>query len=345
VEYRVIRLERQDGIALTIADRGATWLSCEVPLPDGTRRETILRRSAIDDASADRSYLGATVGRYANRIAQGRLQLEGHAWQLETNPASPHQLHGGPQGFHSRVWTVHQVSGTEARFSLHSPEGDQGYPGDLQLDVTYRLAEPLAIEMEMRATASAPTPLAVTNHAYFNLDGSIGDVRAHSLQVQAARYMPVDGELIPVGPPAGVEHTTFDFRQPKTISRDWLADAQQRLAGGYDHAFLLDEPCAGARAPAVQLLSSRGDLGLAISTTLPALQVYAGQYLGGTAAPGSAAYPLCAGVALEPGFLPDSPNHPEWPQPTCWLRPGEVFLHTIRYAFRAALNPPARPSA
>jgi aldose 1-epimerase len=142
-----------------------------------------------------------------------------------------------------------------------------------------------------------------------------------------------------------VEGTTFDFRRPKPISRDWLGDEQQALAGGYDHAFLLDGACAGARAPAAQLLSSQGDLGLAIATTLPALQVYAGQYLGGTAAPGGTVYPPCAGVALEPGFLPDSPNHPEWPQPTCWLRPGEAFLHTIRYAFQAGVNPPAPPNA
>jgi aldose 1-epimerase len=322
----MITLRVEDGIALTISERGATWMTCDLPAAGG-RRDVILRRAPSDD----KSFLGSTIGRYANRIAHGRIRHGGREWQLALRPGSPHHLHGGPDGFHARVWDVEQRGDTEARFTLLSPEGEQGYPGEVQAQVTYRLLDAMTIEMEMRATTTAPTPIALTNHAYFNLDGDAGDpgdVRQHALRIHASRYLPVDRELIPFGPPAAVEGTDFDFRDSKAIARDWLASDQQRQAGGYDHAFLLD----GGGA-ACELTSSRGDLRLAISTTMPALQFYSGQYLAGTPAPGEGVYAACAAVALEPGFLPDSPNHPEWPQPSCWLAPGETFAHTIRYSF------------
>jgi aldose 1-epimerase len=328
----MIRLEAPGGISLTISERGATWMSCEVPVAPARRRDVILRRAASDEAS----FLGSTIGRYANRIARGRIRRDGREWQLALRPGSPHHLHGGPDGFHARVWQVQQSIATEARFTLRSPDGDQGYPGELAAEVVYRIADAMTIEMQMRATTTAATPVALTNHAYFNLDGLAGDVRRHQLHVNASRYMPVDRELIPLGPPSPVDGTSFDFRKAKVIERDWLGDDQQQQAGGYDHAFLLDAACAHMRQHAVELASSRGDLTLAIATTLPALQVYSGQYLAGTPAPGDSTYAACAAVALEPGFLPDSPNHPEWPQPSCWLAPGEEFAHTIRYSFRVA---------
>jgi aldose 1-epimerase len=321
----VIELHIEGGIALAISERGATWMSCEVPVARGERRDAILRRAENEH----KSFLGSTIGRYANRIAHGRIRRGGREWQLALRPGSPHHLHGGPGGFHARVWDVQQAGETEARFTLHSPDGEQGYPGDVEAQVAYRLLDAMTIEMEMRATTTAPTPLALTNHAYFNLDGDAGDVRQHALRVDASRYMPVDRELIPFGPPAAVDRTSFDFREAKPIVRDWLQDDQQRQAGGYDHAFLLD----AADPAACELTSSRGDLRLAISTTMPALQFYSGQYLAGTPAPGGGTYAACAAIALEPGFLPDSPNHPEWPQPSCWLLPGETFTHTIRYSF------------
>jgi aldose 1-epimerase len=327
----MIRLEAFSGISLTLSERGATWMACEVPLSRSQRRPVILQRAATDE----KSFLGSTIGRYANRIAHGRIRWEGREWQLALRPGSPHHLHGGPAGFHSRMWHVEQPSATEARFRLHSPDGDEGYPGNLQAHVTYRLVDAMTIEMHARAASTQPTPLALTNHAYFNLDGTAGDVRRHALQVQASRYTPVDHELIPLGSLAQVEGTGFDFRRAKAIERDWLKDAQQMQAGGYDHAFLLDASCAQMRQPAAHLVASDERLRLKIATTLPALQFYSGQYLAGTEAPRGATYPACAAVALEPGFLPDSPNRPEWPQPTCWLLPGETYEHIIRYSFEA----------
>lgn len=318
----MVGLETTGGVALTLSERDATWVSCEVPMALSARRDVILRRAQTDE----KSFLGSTIGRYANRIVPGRIWRGGREWQPALRPGTPHHLHGGPEGFHARVWEVQQRSTEEARFFLHSPEGDQGYPGVVDAYVTYRLVDAMIIEVEMRAT-TAPTPLALTNHAYFNLDGDAGDVRQHALWVNASRHLPIDPELIPFGPPAGVEGTSFDFRKAKPIARNWLGDEQQRQAGGYDHAFLLDGP-----GLACELTSGRGDLRLLIFTTMPALQFYSGRHLAGTPTPDGGSYPACAALALEPGFLPDSPNRPEWPQPCCWLLPGETFVHTIRYS-------------
>lgn len=332
---RSFRLQRDGGIALTVSERGATWLDCEVPLADGRRRCVILRRAGVDDASADRFYLGATVGRYANRIADARIRRGDQAWQLTPGPGSRHQLHGGPGGFHARTWDVRQHDATQVCFALHSPAGDQGYPGDVHVEVTYTLADAMTVEMRLDATSTAPTPLALTNHAYFNLDGDAGDIREHRLRVNAPQYMPVDDELIPFGAPQPVRGTSFDFNEAAPVGARWLADEQQARAGGYDHAFLLDRRCAAMNAPAAELRSRSGDVRMTITTTLPALQLYAGQHLPQVTSPAGTPYARCAGLALEPGYLPDSPNHPEWPQPSCWLLPGQAARHVIRWRFAA----------
>lgn len=335
---QTFRLHRSGGIALTLSDRGATWLACEVPV-GAQRRGVVLQRAGIEDASADKAYLGATVGRYANRIGHARIRLGMREWLLMPSPRSRHQLHGGPGGFHACTWAVDQVDDFAICFSLHSPDGDQGFPGEMHAQVVYRLADAMTIEMETTATVTAPSPVAITNHAYFNLDGvspHARDVRDHRLRIAARHYTQVDSDLIPIGRPGCVQGTSFDFRRAKRIGQDWLADGQQAAGGGYDHAFLLDGQCAGLQQPAVELTSASGDLQLAISTTLPAMQFYAGQSLDSVASPAGQPYPACAGLALEPGYLPDSPNHPEWPQPSCWVMPGETWRHITRYQFRAA---------
>ena len=329
---RTLHLRHPSGLALSLSTFGAAWLSCEVPMADGSRRSVILQRAAVPDAAARAAFVGATIGRYANRIGGARITRGDRSWALHPNPGSKHQLHGGPQGFDQREWTVVHADDTSARLALVSPDGDQGYPGELRAEVSYRLMD-AAIEMEATATTTAECPVCLTNHAYFNLDGRTGDVRQHRLRIAADRFLPVDDELIPIGPLAPVEGTGFDFRAPEPVQAHWLQDEQQRQAGGYDHAYLLDTACAGMAQPAAELVSADGALRMTISTTLPALQFYAGQYLEGVSSPSGDPYPRCAAVALEPQFLPDSPNHPEWPQPSCWLSPGEVYRHRIRYAF------------
>ncbi|HUG26343.1 galactose-1-epimerase [Piscinibacter sp.] len=329
----ILRLQADGGTALSLSTLGAAWLSCEVPMPDGTRRSVVLQRDDPPGEAARKAFLGATIGRYANRIGHARIADGPHVIALQPDPGSRHQLHGGPQGFHSRHWTVAHVDDRSIRFSIVSEDGDQGYPGELRAQVTYRLADAMTVEIEATATTTARSPVCLTNHAYFNLDGIASDVRTHPLRIAANRYLPVDADLIPLGRLADVQGTGFDFRSPKALMTHWMRDEQQRIAGGYDHAYLLDPACAAMASPAAVLTSTDGRLRLAMSTTLPALQLYGGQFLEGIPSPDGRPHAACAGIALEPEFLPDSPNHPEWPQPSCWLNPGEVYRHVFRYEF------------
>jgi len=331
-----VRLRHPQGLSLDLSTRGATWLSCTMPMPDGSRRSLILDRPTSPDEEADRAFFGATIGRYANRIGGARIRRGDHDVALTPNPGSRHQLHGGPGGFHTREWSVATVDDTSVRFTLVSRDGDQGYPGELAVSVTYCLSDATTIEMQTEARSTAPCPVCITNHAYFQLDAGPGDARANRLAIAAQHYLPVDAELIPLGPLADVQGTGFDFREAKTLHQDWLRDEQQAHGNGYDHAFLLDAACAGMGAPAAVLSASDGSLRMEIRTTLPAIQLYGGQFLHSSPGGPVSDYASHAGVALEPQYLPDSPNHPEWPQPSCWLNPGEVSRHTIRYRFSTA---------
>ncbi len=331
-----IELRGRDGLRLSLSPFGASWTSCRVPLGDGSLREVLLGADDLHDPRVRQAYLGATVGRYANRIGHGRLVRDGRAWALRCQSGSAHQLHGGPDGFDRRTWAVEACSDEAVNFALESPDGDQGFPGRLRVRVSYRLSAPGTIEMDAEAETDAATPVCLTQHAYFNLDAEHVDVRGHTLALDAAQWLPVDADLIPLGPLADVAGTGFDFRAPTRIAQAWLRDAAQQRAGGFDHAWLLDPACAGLDRPALRLVSSDGRLAMSLATTLPALQFYGGQMLAGTPRRGGGTYGACAGLALEPQFLPDSPNHPEWPQPDCWLQPGQVYRHRIRWHFDAS---------
>jgi aldose 1-epimerase len=328
----VVTLRKDGGIALDVMSLGATWLGCTVPV-GGVQRQVLLGRQSAREPLAQAAYLGATIGRYANRISEASLRGDGGGLRLVPNPGSRHQLHGGPEGFDKRIWKVESRSDHEASFTLTSPDGDQGFQGELDVRVTYRLLDALTIEMVGEARTTRPTPVCLTNHAYFNLEATHRDVREHVLRIAADRYLPVDRDLIPIGHLDPVTGTNFDFREGKTLARDWLRDEQQQAGAGYDHAFLLDSECAAMQRPACVLSARDGSLAMEMSTTLPSLQVYGGQYLGGLPSRDGTPYAACAGIALEPQFLPDSPNHPEWPQPSCWLEPGQVYRQVIRWRF------------
>jgi aldose 1-epimerase len=327
-EPRLIRLENRNGMQITLMDWGATWLSCQVPLATDGKREVLLGCASAEQYGQQQVYLGAMVGRYANRIAAGHLPHPEGDRQLLTNQAG-NLLHGGPNGFDKRRWQVLEQSPQRVRFGLHSADGDQGFPGNLDVEVTYQLEENNSVTLEMTARTDALTPVNLTNHAYFNLDGQCSDVRQHSLRLNADFMIPTDGSGIPLGTLALVNNTSFDFNQTKTLMADILSDEQQQLAKGYDHSYLL-----GADNPvAAELTSADGKLQLRLSTSLPGLQLYTGNYLAGAPSRDGGEYADYAGVALEPQFLPDSPHHPEWPQPSCWLEPGKLFRHHIRYQF------------
>lgn len=329
--WRITTLRNRNGMVATFMDWGATWLSARVPMQDGSVREALLGCATPSDYLHQTAYLGATVGRYANRIARAKIERDGRAFQLSANQGE-HQLHGGPQGFNSRRWQIVRQSETEVEYRLSSPDGDQGFPGTLQVVLLYRLDESNTVTLNYRAEVDQPCPVSLTNHAYFNLDANHGDARQHRLQLNADRYLPVDSDGIPCAPLAAVEGTGFDFRSGKTVIQDFLQDEDQQRVKGYDHAFLLNN---APDKPAATLWSADGLLALKVFTSAPALQFYSGNYLQGTPAREQDVYTAYQGIALESEFLPDSPNHPEWPQPDCWLRPGESYQLTTRYQLTA----------
>ncbi len=332
-----IELRSPEGFALQIMDWGATWLSCRVPMDTISAREVLLGCGKLEDYFVQMAYLGATVGRYANRIDCARFTHDGREYRLDANQSGRHMLHGGAGGFSQRRWRIAERGPMHVGFEIESPGGDQGFPGNLKAQVTYRLEAGLQIVTDYEVITDAATPVCLTNHAYFNLDGQHGDVRRHRLQIAASHYLPIDPEAIPLGHLDRVEGTSFDFRQEKIVVREFMGDEQQRQVGGYDHAFLLDDACFDSNHPAAHLTASDGHLSMLLYTTMPALQFYTGQKLPGTPSRGVRPYGAYAGLALETQYLPDSPNHPEYPQPSCWLEPGQVWRHRTRLAFvRAA---------
>lgn len=328
--WRITTLRNAGGMVATFMDWGATWLSARVPMNDGSVREALLGCATPSDYLSQTAYLGATVGRYANRIAGSTISRDGKSFPLTANQGA-HQLHGGPEGFDRRRWQIVRQSTQEVEYRLDSPAGDQGYPGTLLVSLTYRLEDDNTLSIAYQATVDEACPVNLTNHAYFNLDAVHGDARQHSLQLNADRYLPVDNEGIPNADLKAVAGTSFDFRQAKTVAQDFLSDDDQRAVKGYDHAFLLND----GEQPAAELWSADGKLKLTVFTTAPALQFYSGNYLDGTPAREQGVYTAFQGIALESEFLPDSPNHPEWPQPDCWLAPGESFQCVTRYRLTA----------
>ncbi|CNL03438.1 aldose 1-epimerase [Yersinia mollaretii] len=332
--FELTELHNKSGMSVTLMDWGATWLSAILPLQGGEKRELLLGCQTPADYLHQGAYLGATVGRYANRIANAQIKVEGETIQLIPNQG-PHQLHGGPDGFHARRWQKVNQDAKQVTYQLHSPEGDQGFPGNLTAEVRYLLTEDNRLEIHYQAQVDKTCPVNLTNHAYFNLDGEGRDVRAHRLQLFADRYLPVDSDGIPTSGLANVEKTGMDFRQPKTLARDFLQDRCQQRVKGYDHAYLLHRTCGATESPAAHLWSSDNRVQMSVYTTAPALQLYSGNFLGGTPSRNGGTYASYTGVALESEFLPDSPNHPEWPQPDCWLKPGKTYRATTVYHFIA----------
>lgn len=329
--WRITTLRNRNGMVATFMDWGATWLSARVPMGDGHVREALLGCATPSDYLQQSAYLGATVGRYANRIAQAQLQHDGQRIALTANQGA-HQLHGGPEGFHNRRWQIVCQSDSEVEYRLDSPDGDQGFPGTLLVSLRYHLDDDNTLSIHYDASVDKACPVNLTNHAYFNLDAEHGDARQHRLQLNADHYLPVDSEGIPNAALKAVAGTSFDFRQAKSIDQDFLSDADQQAVKGYDHAYLLN---ASATQLAATLWSADGKLQLNVFTSAPALQLYSGNYLEGTPAREQGVYTAFQGIALESEFLPDSPNHPEWPQPDCWLQPGESYQSITRYQLTA----------
>jgi aldose 1-epimerase len=321
---QVFELDDGAGLRVALMDVGATWLSCRLRLPDGAEREVLLGHARPQDHLQEGGYLGALIGRYANRIAGARYRLDGIEQRLAANEGR-HQLHGGPHGFHRRRWQVLDTTARELRLKLVSPEGDQGFPGVLTVEATYAITAPGELSLTWDAHCTAACPVNLTSHAYFNLDGDARGIVSHRLQIMADEVLPVDTEQIPTGQVLPVSGTAFDFRQ----ARSALGDDGR----AYDHCWRLGARCAGARHAAATLTSADSRVTMEIFTTLPGIQHYSGQHLAEAHGRDGKPFAPGAGIALEPQFFPDSPNRPEWPQPSCVLRPGATMSQLIRWRF------------
>src|SRR5690606_27201906 len=256
------------------------------PDRDGRLVNVALGFSNIDDYVNLSPYFGCITGRYANRIANGQFTLEGETYQLAIND-EPNTLHGGERGFDKRIWTPSNVTDTSISLSYTSPDGEEGYPGTLDVTVTYTLTDDNAIQIDYEATTDATTVVNLTNHTYFNLNGDgVGSILDHELQLNASNYTPVDDTLIPTGEIASVEGTPFDFREPKPIGQDIRNYAYEQLAlgRGYDHNFVIDRssPDDHELIPIGRAKSPNTGIVLEVETTEPGVQLYTGNFLDGT---------------------------------------------------------------
>jgi aldose 1-epimerase len=329
-------LASKSGVTATVLSYGGVIQSVFAPDRSGVLADVTLGYDSLDGYLRDKSYLGALVGRYANRIRAGRFSLDGRDYTLATNAGGNH-LHGGNRGFNKAVWTTEPFADGEnigLRLGHVSPDGDEGYPGTVSAQVTYALTPAGALLIDFFATADTPTPVNLTQHTYFNLAGTgVGDILDHTLEIAASRFTPVDSQLIPTGELRPVQGTPFDFTTPETIgARIGDNDEQLRIAGGYDHNFVIDHDARSELVLAARLTDPLSGRGLDIHTTEPGMQCYSGNFLDGTVA-GKGGVPLeyRSGLALETQHFPNSPNEPTFP--TTILRPGAEHRSRTVYHF------------
>lgn len=322
-------LDNGCGLTVCISDFGGIVTAIHAPDRDGVRANVTLGHATLAPYLDDRAYLGALIGRHANRIAHGRYCYDDHAVQLDVNDGANH-LHGGRAGLHTALWQAAPSAKTSAaRLSLThvSPHGDQGYPGDLALTVLYELNRANELLIHFRAESDRATPVSLTSHAYFNLAGQ-GAILDHRLTIAADHYTPVDATLIPTGAIDRVEHTPFDFRAPRTVGQEIAAvHPQLALGGGYDHNFVLRPRPHASATLAARLHDPGSGRALDLSCTAPGLQFYSGNFL----TDGAGQHGYRSGLCLEPQQFPDNPNQPAFP--SAMLRPGQVHRSTIAYRF------------
>ncbi len=322
-------LTNSRGLKASLMTYGAILVSLEVPDRDGKPGDIVLGYDSLDGYVKNNPYFGSVVGRYGNRIAKGRFTLDGVTYELATNNGENH-LHGGIKGYDKIVWEAEPVEGGEevgVEFRHLSPDGEEGYPGNLNIAVTYLLTNRDELKIAYEATTDKPTPVNLTHHSYFNLAGE-GDILGHELMIQADGYTPVDAGLIPTGEIRPVTDTPFDFTTPHTIG-----ERIAQVEGGYDHNFVLRSG-GGYLDLAVRVFEPGSGRIMEISTTEPGLQFYSGNFLDGTIiGKGGRRYEKHAGFCLETQHFPDSPNKPQFPSTI--LRPGEGYKSLTIHKFSA----------
>jgi aldose 1-epimerase len=345
---KIHTLTNVHGIEARIMTYGAAIVSLRTPDRTGKFANIVLGSDTLAPCLAGVSYFfGATVGRFANRIANGRFTLDARTYQLAQNDGA-NSLHGGPQGFHQCVWSANAsetLDGPALRLTYVSVAGEEGYPGELTAHVTYRLGDDDTLAIDYEATTTAATPVNLANHAYFNLTGDPSrTVLAHRLTINADRYTPVDATQIPTGELRAVAGTAFDFRTPQAIgSRINDSDEQLQRGHGYDHNWVLNSSQPGAMTLAAVLSDPGSGRSLEIRTTQPGLQFYSGNFLNGKPAEsGGSGFAYRTGLCLETQHFPDSPNQAAFPPAI--LRPGQLYAEKTVLSFRTFPDGRAAPS-
>lgn len=321
------------GARVRLIDFGATIVSIEVPDGRGGLVDVALGFDSLEGYVSHRGCLGAVVGRFANRIANARFTLDGHDYRLRPR-GGVHHLHGGPEGFDRVAWHGEWLEpGRSVRFSRRSPDGEEGYPGACDIRVTYTFDDETRLTVAYEATSDAPTPVNLSQHTYFNLAGhTAGGILDHELTLGASHFTPVDDTLIPTGEIRSVDGTSLDFRRPVRVgARIDSGESQLRIAGGYDHNFVLDRTGAEP-AFAARVRDPESGRTLEVSTTEPGIQFYTGNFLDGSqVGKGGFAYQRRYGLCLETQHFPDSPNQPSFPDTI--LRPGQTFRSRTEFRF------------
>jgi len=323
-------LTNANGLRVKVMTYGATVTSVEVPDRNGKMANVTLNLETFEQYLAGHPCFGTVCGRYANRIAKGKFTLDGTEYTLAINNG-PNHLHGGRKGFDKRVWRAEPVESEDSvgvALSYNSRDGEEGYPGNLSVKVTYTLTNDDELKMEYIARTDKATPVNLTNHAYWNLAGAgSGDVLEHQLMINADRYLPVDKTLIPLGKPAGVKDSPMDFTVPKTIGSR-IAEVE----GGYDHCYVLNKKEGETLSLAARVVEPTSGRVMEIYTTQPGIQLYTANGLDGRLS-GAAGKPYGKHHAfcLETEHFPDSPNQPDYPSTV--LQPGQTFRELTVHKF------------
>lgn len=333
-QIALVAMTNRRGSSVILSNLGAGIVSVVVPDREGNMADVVLGYENVLDYMADGPCAGKVPGRYANRIARGQFSLDGVSYKLAVNNG-PNALHGGPTGFQNRLWDVALVGDDAVRFTRQSPDGEEGYPGDLTVAAMYRWTDENVLELTFDAQTDRPTIINLTNHAYFNLAGhDSGSVLEHELKLSASHYLPTDETLIPTGELAPVADTPMDFMRSHAIGRDIQSDFPALKYGkGYDNCWAIDSYTPGEMRVAAMLFEPKSGRTLEVSTDQPGVQIYTGNWLAGSPkGKGGYCYSDYDAVAIECQDFPDAPNHAEFPSTR--LSPADIYRRRINFSFK-----------
>lgn len=323
--------ENKNGMVMEVTDFGATLYSLIVPDRDGNLVDVVLGYDSTEEyMGPSGTGFGATIGRNGNRIGKAEFTLNGKTYQLDKNN-NGNNLHSGLDYYHYRMWTEKEITENSITFSLHSPDGDQGFPGNFDVDVTYTLTDDNELKIDYNGVTDADTVINMTNHSYFNLNGhASGNILEHELWVDADAFTATDDKLIPTGEIRSVEGSPMDFRVKKLVGRDIDEDYDAlNYAAGYDHNWCLNNN--GEFKKVIEISSDLSGITMEVCTDLPGVQIYAGNFLVSEPGKLGATYKKRQGICFETQHYPDAINHDNFPSPV--VKKGEAYKTTTVYKF------------